>query len=84
MLRKNGWMEQEARARGYEPVTCDCGGSGVLVRPSVNSPTGTVATDPCPGCGGSGRWWAPAGRHYLAIRLHDDQLLDLIREASTR
>jgi hypothetical protein len=77
MVRKDDWMAREARPLGYEPVTCDCGGTGTLVRTSV---TGTHS-DPCHGCGGSGRWWAPVGRHYLTVRLSDQEVLDLIRKA---
>src|SRR5262249_169805 len=71
VVGKEEWMEKEGGRLGYEPLVCDCGGRGVLVRTSI---TGTHS-DPCHGCGGSGRWWALIGRHYLTVRLRDDEML---------
>jgi hypothetical protein len=72
-------MKQAARALTFELITCDCGGTGVLTRRSVQG----IKSDPCHGCDGTGRWWAHIGRHYLSVRLTDSQMLDLIRRETT-
>jgi hypothetical protein len=68
----------EAWALGYEPLECQCRGTGILVTRSVQCRDGEKITDPCPGCKGSGRWWARRGRPEIRVRLTDAKMLEMI------